>query len=165
VERVGVLIPEFGAAAGVMLLVRVRPHASEGAVAVLTSPPAQAEPLDDPTCDHADGSVEAPLAEPPVAETFPAPLPETMLAVLGAEAGLVLAEHCMPCHDSTDPGANPGALQVYDLDQPQWWLTMSDAQLEEARTRVQQLETASDDERRRMSAFVEARRQQLARAG
>jgi hypothetical protein len=172
VVRVIGLIAAFAAAAAVMLMVRVLPGAPEVEVvadaggemrAAPVRPAAQAERL--PTCDHADGGAEVPRAEPPVAETFPAPSPETVIAVLGAEAGLVLAEHCMPCHDSTDPEANPGALQVYDLEQPQWWLTMSDAQLEEARTRVQQLEAASDDERRRVSAFVEARRQQLARAG
>jgi len=145
--RVVGLVAAFAAAAAVMLMVRVLPRASEVEVV-------------------AAADVVAPSrAEPPVAETFPAPAPETVISVLGLEAGMVLAEHCTPCHDSTAPEANPAALQVYDLEQPQWWLTMSDAQLEDLRMRIQELEAASDDQRRRVSTFVEARKRQLAHAG
>jgi hypothetical protein len=160
--RVVGLVATLAAAAAVMCMVRLPPRASEveGAVA--------AEPVEDAeagACDRAApgaGPVraEAPAAVP--AEVEPA---EPDLAVLGAGAGAVLAQHCMPCHDSTDPAAKPDALQVFDLEQPQWWLTMSDAQLVEARTRVQELAAATDDERWRLAAFVEDQLHRRAHAG
>lgn len=139
----------IAAAAAVMLMVRVLPRASE----VELVAEAQSE------AGEPSRSVE-----PPRAETS-SPSPEPALVVLGAAAGSVLAQHCSPCHDSTDPERKPAALDVFDLEEPQWWLTMSDAQLEEARMRVQELGAASDDERRTMDAFVEARLHPTAHAG
>lgn len=159
----------IAAAAAVMLMVRVLPRASEveqvadghheTAVArapVPGQPPLEAEHQGDATCDHEDGA-----SEPPSVGSSPEPV----LEVLGREAGIVLAEHCSPCHDSTAPDASLEALLVYDLEQPQWWLTLSDVQLEDVRMRIQGLGAASDDQRRQVNAFIEARQQQVARAG
>lgn len=159
----------IAAAAAVMLMVRVLPRASEveqvaeaGSASEPDGPSSPGEPL---APGEPSRGFEPPRGiEPPLVETSSAS-PEPVLAVLGAAAGTVLAQHCSPCHDSTDPEAKPAALDVFDLEQPQWWLTMSDARLEEARTRVQELGAASDDERRTMDAFVEARLHRMSRAG
>lgn len=127
----------IAAAAAVMLMVRVLPRASEVELEV-----AEAR--------------EPSSAEPTTVE--PAPERPSELAALGADAALVLAQHCVPCHDSTDPEAKPAALQVFDLQQPQWWLLMSDPQLDVARERLEQLEAATDDDRRKLDAFLAARR-------
>lgn len=170
-------VAAIAAAAAVMLMVRVLPRASEVGVAEARRPdgaeigaapvqsPAPVEPMDDPTCEPVDGAARLPRIDSPPVETPSAKLPEQAFAVLGADATLVLAQHCSPCHDSLDSEANPGALDVFDLEEPQWWLTMSDAQLEEARTRVQELGDASDDERRTLDAFVEARLRRPSHAG
>jgi hypothetical protein len=136
------LVAAVAAAAAVMLMVRVLPRASEVEVVSARAP--------------------APTDRPEETRTG---LQEPDAAVLGAQAATVLAQHCTPCHDSTDPDANPNALQVFDLEQPQWWLTMSDAQLEDVRTRAQELGAATDDERARVKAFVQAQLQQPAHAG
>jgi hypothetical protein len=144
-------VAAIAAAAAVMLMVRVLPRASE------------VEVVSAHACEHAGAKAAPTPTDPPIAAGPSLRAPE--LAVLGAQAATVLAQHCSPCHDSTDPDANPSALQVFDLEQPQWWLTMSDAQLEQARTRVQELGAASDDERARVKAFVQAQLQQPAHAG
>lgn len=137
----------FAAAAAVMLMVRVLPRSAEEGAA-----------------ETAVAAVQSP--EPPAEATGPAAVGERADAVsLAAEAGAVLATHCSPCHDSEDPEAKPEAVRVFDVAQPQWWLTMSDAQLDDTRTRVQTLGAASEDERRRVDAFVEARRRRDAHAG
>lgn len=170
--RVVGIITAMAAAAAVMLMVRVLPRASEVEVAAARTcehvgagrerglEPSRSEPSAASACETG----AEPLPPEPRAEAR-AGRPEPNLAVLGAQAATVLAQHCSPCHDSTDFEANPNALQVFDLEQPQWWLTMSDAQLEEARTRVQQLGAATEDERRRVAAFVEVQLRQRAHAG
>lgn len=140
VRRVGV-VAALAAAAAVMLMVRVLPRASEVA--------------DDPAARPASPSERAlaMASEPSESQR------------LGAAAADVLAEHCRPCHDSTDPEAKPEALAVFDVTEPRWWAVMSDAQLEDASMRVQQLGAATDDERRTMDAFVRARLERPAHAG
>jgi hypothetical protein len=161
------LVAAVAAAAAVMLMVRVLPGAPEGVEVADAGRFQHAgvgdEPPDRRDCEHAEAGAGPSLAELP-AQGQPSP-PQPDLAILGAQAATVLAQHCSPCHDSTDPEANPNALQIFDLEQPQWWLTMSDAQLEDARTRVQELEAATDDERGRVKAFVEVQLRQRAHAG
>jgi hypothetical protein len=147
-------IAALSAAAIVMLMVRVLPRASE------------VEGLDPGTCNHAEADPGAPAIARAEGQSAPQSGPsEPDHAVLGAQAAQALAHHCTPCHDSTDPDAKVGALQVFDLDQSYWWPTMSDAQLEDARGRVQELEAATDDERRHVDAFVDAERRRRAQAG
>ena len=138
-----------------MLMVRVLPRASEveheSAVHACDAAMAhEREPRDEP-------GRRQPSATPRPASTEP--------TVLGARAVEVLAHHCSPCHDSTDPEAKAGALGVFDVEQRYWWSTMSDAQLEDASMRVSELEGSTDDERERVGAFVQAELQRRARAG
>ncbi|MCA9708348.1 MAG: hypothetical protein KDK70_21035 [Myxococcales bacterium] len=144
----------ISAAAVVMLLVRVPPSSGEGLDGAAGSlPSAQG-------CQaHA-----AAFAEPALAPSIPSVGPDAH-SVLGAEAVAVLVHHCTPCHDGTDPDAKPGALGVFDVQQPRWWSTMSDAQLAEARLRIEELGDAADEERRRMTAFVDAELAQREHAG
>jgi mono/diheme cytochrome c family protein len=140
VVRLVGLCAAIAAAAAVMLMVRVLPRASEVDVQLAAAgEPSRVEPAPTEPAAEADA--------------------------IAAEAALVLAQHCSPCHDSTDPGAQPAALQVFDVEQPRWWILMSDAQLEEARLRVQELEAATDDDRRKLDAFAAARRRPPAHAG
>ena len=165
--RVVGLVAAFAAAAAVMLMVRVLPRASEvervaeGPSAVLVEPSLPNEPIASPSCEGGDRIIAPPGVAPPVDEE----VSDTVVDVLGFDAGLVLAEHCAPCHDSTAPDSTIEALLVFDLEHPQWWLPLSDAQLVNVRTRIQELEHTSNDQRRRVSAFVDARRRQLARSG
>jgi mono/diheme cytochrome c family protein len=60
----------------------------------------------------------APDVEPPAA-----------LARLRADAHVLLAEHCAPCHDSTTAESENDAVAVFDVRADRWWLTLSDRQL------------------------------------
>lgn len=151
-KRVVGWVAALSAAAVVMLMVRVLPRASEvGDAGTLAC-----------HAERTEGSSSPATAEPPRSSPG-ASTPE--LTLLADQAATVLAHHCSPCHDSTDPGAKAGALEVFDLDQRYWWPTMSDAQLDDARTRVRERESATDDERRRVDAFVDAELRRRARAG
>lgn len=141
--RVVGLVAAIAAAAAVMLMVRVLPRASEG-IAV----------ADGRDWDHAKDQ-----------RALERSTPSSDVERLGARAAAVLAQHCSPCHDSTDPEGQPQALQIFDLEQSQWWLTMSDAQLEETGLRVRELGAATDDERDRVAVFVAAQLRQRAHAG
>ena len=108
-------------------------------------------------CEPERSESQSPTPAPASAEDEP--------TVLGTRAGQVLAHHCSPCHDSTDSEAKPGALDVFDVKQPYWWSSMSDAQLEDASMRVGELEGSTDDDRQRMGTFVQAELRRRARAG
>jgi hypothetical protein len=58
------------------------------------------------------------------------------LAVNREQARSTLAQHCGTCHASSLPSALPGALAVFDLDQPDRSARMSDAQLRNASWRL-----------------------------
>ncbi|MCH9683613.1 MAG: hypothetical protein K0V04_19400 [Deltaproteobacteria bacterium] len=153
------LVAGLAAAAAVLLLVQALPRASAG-VSIASGehhgPDHQCE-------DHAaPGPV---VAEPMAVPASFGAQPDARMAALGDGALAVLTTHCMPCHDSQDPDAKDGALRVYDTRQSRWWQTMSDDQLREATTRVEELGVASDDQRRSMAAFVEAELSRRARAG
>lgn len=145
VVRVIGLVAAIAAAAAVMLMVMVLPRASAGV-----------EVADARGWDQ--GIDELGLVV--VSEETRALEPSR-----GARAAAVLAQHCAPCHDSSDPEGKPQALDVFDLEQPQWWITMSDAQLEEARLRVQELGAATEEERGRVAGFVETELARRAHAG
>jgi mono/diheme cytochrome c family protein len=55
--------------------------------------------------------------------------PPPALARMRVDAHALLAANCAPCHDSTASGADGDALEVFDLQHPAWWLSMSDRQL------------------------------------
>ncbi|MCX4245380.1 hypothetical protein OEB96_32440 [Paraliomyxa miuraensis] len=143
-------------AAVVMLMVRVLPRASE--VERETAGHACA-----PAMAQERGPADERGRHEPMTPGAVSAEPES--TVLGAQAGQVLAHHCNPCHDSTLPDAKTGALEVFDLDKPYWWSTMSDAQLEDASLRVRELAGSTDDERERVGTFVQAELQRRARAG
>jgi hypothetical protein len=149
VVRVVGLCAAIAAAAAVMLMVRVLPRSAD-AEATDTAVAAGVGVSGEPAAEATVGGAAAERVD---------------LMALGADAAAVLAVHCSPCHDAEDPEAKPEALRVFDIRQPQWWITMSDAQLEEARTRVQELGAASEDERRTVTAFVEARQRATPHAG
>lgn len=149
VVRLVGLCAAIAAAAAVMLMVRVLPRGADEEVAE-TAAAAGVGSSVEPSADATAGG---------------APAERVDATALGADAAAVLAAHCSPCHDAEDPEAKPAALKVFDIRQPQWWITMSDAQLEETRTRVQELGAASEDDRRTVTAFVEARQRATAHAG
>jgi hypothetical protein len=165
VLRVVGLVAAVAAAAAVMLMVRVLPRASEGDE-LAEARAGDCGGVEPSLGEHACGLAEA-QAQPELGHDEPSVAGQRApeLAVLGAHAGAVLANHCMPCHDSTDPDAKLGALEVFDLDQSHWWITMSDAQLRDARTRVQENEAATQHERRHVTAFVEAELRRRAHSG
>jgi hypothetical protein len=142
----------IAAAAAVMLMVRVLPRA-EGELEV-----AEARGL-----SPAELVASEPANERPSESEVDAAEPD--VDALGTEAGLVLAQHCVPCHSSTDREANAGALRIFDVEQPQWWVLMSDAQLDGARQRLEYLDAASEDDRRKLAAFLEARRRAPTHSG
>lgn len=138
------------AASVVLLLARTLPS-------VARSAPLESELAQ---CDHEpEPSPLAGLLDDMLA-TAPAPEPNA----LADDALAVLARHCMPCHDGDREGAKAGALRVYDVREPGWWDTMSDEQLREAQTRIEQLGSASAAERRSMATFVGAELQRRATA-
>jgi len=59
-------------------------------------------------------------------ERAPAPsepaiaVPRPALASVRDNAHAALARHCGSCHEAHQPTANPKALAVFDLDQPDW---------------------------------------------
>lgn len=143
VVRLVGFVTAIAAAAGVMLMVRVLPRASEVERERESARVAEAAPALSPL-----GQAPAPMGlEGEVVDP---------VQVLGEDAGRVLAQHCSPCHDSDDPEANPASLQVFDLRDAEWWHAMSEEQLEGVRQRMPQGAEATDDERRRVNAFVDA---------
>lgn len=145
------LCAAVAAAAAVMLMVRVLPRASEvdrGRDVAAAERAVPVEPL-------VPGEEEA-------AASVPASVPET--DVLAAEATLVAAQHCSPCHDSADRDAHPAAIDVFDVQQQAWWSLMSDTQIDGARRRVQALD-ASEEDRRKLDAFLARRLEQPLHAG
>ena len=147
----------IAAAAAVLLMVRVLPRASEVEQAREVAAAERAVPAEPPAALRAEAEpeLETPELEPETAcETFDA---------LAAEATLVAARYCSPCHDSADRDAHPGALGVFDVQEQEWWSLMSDAQLEGSRRRAQMLvedSGATEDEQRKLAAFL-ARRLEL----
>ncbi len=75
--------------------------------------------------------------------------------VLRDEASALLAQHCSPCHDGEAGGVEQGALAVFDVRDPQWWTSMSRAQLDGVVERMVAREVPSS-EVAEMSRFVEA---------
>ncbi|MCA9653966.1 MAG: hypothetical protein H6712_03780 [Myxococcales bacterium] len=144
------IVAGLAAAAAVLLLARAVPgetHTGSGA--------------GEEQCDRGGSSSPSPLAGLADGPDEIA----TSSEALAADALAVLTHHCMPCHDGESRDAKAGALQVYDLRQARWWETMSDEQLREAQTRIEQLGAASDRQRHSMAAFVDAQLRQRAAAG
>lgn len=143
------IVAGLAAAAAVLLMVRTLPSVARSAQ---VSEPALG-------CDHGDEDVDRPSPLAALVEPSPerdaAPVP-AQTAGLATDALAALTRHCMPCHDGADADAEPGALQVYDVRRARWWEAMSDEQLREAQTRIEQLGEASEQERRSMAAFVDA---------
>lgn len=138
------LCAAVAAAAAVMLMVRVLPRASEVEPAREVASVERAEPAE-------------PIVriEPPAA--VPAPAGECDTDVLAAEATLVAAQHCSPCHDSAARDAVPGAVDVFDIQQQEWWSLMSETQIEGARRRARVIEDATEEDRAKLDAFLARR--------
>jgi hypothetical protein len=84
-------------------------------------------------------------------------------AKLREEARAILAAHCGACHASHLDTAMPGALVIYDLDEPEWAARMTDLQLTSAHVRLSQPippdgreGTISDAERATFRRYVDA---------
>ena len=92
-----------------------------------------------------------------------APLPQSAqlarapLEEVREQARAVLESHCGRCHNSTLPTAKPAALQIFDLKEPDFAATMSDAQLSKAIGRVEGL--GDQEALDRIRKFVTAERQ------
>jgi mono/diheme cytochrome c family protein len=87
----------------------------------------------------------APEVEPPVA-----------LTQMRAEAHTLLAVHCSPCHDSTAFDAEGQALDVFDVQDSRWWLTMSDRQLRVVIDRMASRDGMSPDDIEGITSYIEA---------
>lgn len=152
----------IAAAAAVLLMVRVLPRASEVEPVREVAAAERAVPAEPPVAVRAEAEPERETPERVTPELEPETACETFDA-LAAEATLVAARYCSPCHDSADRDAHPGALGVFDVQEQEWWSLMSDAQLEGSRRRAQMLvedSGATEDEQRKLDAFL-ARRLEL----
>jgi len=79
--------------------------------------------------------------------------PSTSLLELRTAALATLQAQCTPCHSSTSGDAVPGALEVFDVEDPRWYLSMSERQLGVALRRLDgAVETA---EREGFRAYVD----------
>ncbi len=74
------------------------------------------------------------------------------------DARLVLEKHCGLCHLEDSPQAKRGALAIFNLRRPDWYVSLSEEQLKSARTRLAEAPTggdpASPDEVARFDAFA-----------
>jgi hypothetical protein len=88
-----------------------------------------------------------------------APLPQSaqLARTPLEEARAVLESHCGECHNSTLPTAKTAALRIFDLKEPDFAATMSDAQLSKALGRVEGL--GDQEALDRIRKFVTAERQ------
>jgi hypothetical protein len=85
------------------------------------------------------------VVEPPVA-----------LAGMRVEAHTLLAAHCAPCHDSIALDAESDALEVFDVQDSRWWLTMSDRQLRVIVDRMASRDGMSTDDIAGITNYVAA---------
>ncbi|HET6584243.1 MAG TPA: hypothetical protein VFG69_12360 [Nannocystaceae bacterium] len=58
------------------------------------------------------------------------------LLAMRTAALATLQQQCMPCHSRSSADAVPGALEVFDVEDPRWYLSMSDRQLGVAARRI-----------------------------
>lgn len=149
------LVAAFAAAAAVMLMVRVLPR-DVGSLAVARDCARSAAPR---ALESESGLAAMERGDGSNSDSVGAPY-----SVLEADAMAVLTAHCSPCHDGAAEGAQSGALDVFDVRQPKW-RTMSGEQLRQTNLRFGELGTVTDDERRRMTTFVEAELSRRAHAG
>ena len=87
----------------------------------------------------------APVIEPPVA-----------LARMRADAHTLRAAHCAPCHDSTAMDAENDALEIFDVQDSRWWLTMSDRQLRVVVDRMTSRDGMTPDDIAGITSYIEA---------
>ncbi len=78
------------------------------------------------------------------------------LARMRLDAHALLAAHCVPCHDSTASTADAAALDVFDVQDPSWWLAMSDRQLRIVVDRVSSSADMGADEIAGIERYVQA---------
>ena len=109
-------------------------------------------------CQEESGDVEtAPSAAANIASEDrlrPAPTDGVELQRIREEAHVVLLEHCGSCHTDDSPEANPGALGIFNLHDPDWHARFDLAKLQSAKGRVDVQGT--DDDKRAFDAFVAA---------
>jgi mono/diheme cytochrome c family protein len=82
--------------------------------------------------------------------------PPAALARMRVDAHALLATNCSPCHDSTASDAESGALDVFDVREARWWLTMSDRQLRVVIDRMSSRDDMTDDDIAGIARYVEA---------
>ena len=111
-----------------------------------------------------DAAGEAPApAETSVAAELPvaaAAAPEPAYAKrtdasLADQAREIIRSSCGTCHTTSLPTANPKALAIYDLDQPDWGATMSRAQLDSFSQRVAGKAEWAGEPKATLDAYVE----------
>jgi hypothetical protein len=61
-------------------------------------------------------------------------------------ARFILEKHCGNCHREDSPRANPKALAIFNLNKPDFAVTMTDLQLKDARGRLENLLPAKNDD-------------------
>ena len=74
---------------------------------------------------------------------------------LADQAREIIRSSCGTCHTTSSPQANPKALAIYDLDQPDWGATMSRAQLDSFSKRVAGKAEWTGEPRATLDAYVE----------
>lgn len=77
------------------------------------------------------------------------------LLALRTAALATLQEQCMPCHSRSSADAVPGALEVFDVEDPRWYLSMSERQLGVAVRRIDGTDVQTA-EREGFHAYVDA---------
>ena len=80
--------------------------------------------------------------------------PSASLLDLRSAALATISAQCTPCHSSTSGDAVPGALEVFDVEDPRWYLSMSERQLGVAMRRLDG--SVGSDEADRFRAYVDA---------
>jgi mono/diheme cytochrome c family protein len=82
--------------------------------------------------------------------------PSPALARSRADAHALLAANCAPCHDSTASEADVSALEVFDVRDARWWLTLSDRQLRVVLDRMSSDDGVTPDELAGIAGWVAA---------
>jgi len=97
----------------------------------------------------------AALVAPPPMPAVAIPAVDRELDQVRRAAHAVLMERCLPCHSRSAPGANPRALAIYDLDEPDWWRRLTPARFPGLLGR---LRSASAAQRQAVTTFVDTER-------
>ena len=101
-------------------------------------------------------------APPAVVPDKPAPPPQPRESELPDTVVASLDIACGDCHRSDRETAKPKALEVFDLTVERWWGELSPAELEVAKSRVDDRDEFTDADKLAFTQFVVQRKKALA---